>query len=209
MSKFDEQLFGRIAVLGGHITKEELDACLADQHERSSPTFIGQVLLERECLSAEQLKSILSIRRQKVRKLNLTHTDAVERDREFARLALRENLVDLDQLEDAVLEQQLLRGVNLHFTLGEVFISRGEVESRKVLRVLAIQGRRMLCCPVCDRHYRIPEFRENREGYQCPKCSSPLTASRFLDDQLADGVLEAGTTQAESVTTVLPTEPEE
>lgn len=190
MSKFDEHLFGRIAVLGGYISREQLDECLEIQRRRDRPTYIGQVLLDQGYLSTEQVEHILTIRRQKVRKLNLTRTDASKRDREFARLALQAKLVDLDQLEDTVLEQQQLRGLNLHFTLGEVFLSRGEIEMKDVLRVVGLQGRRMLCCSVCDCHYRVQDFREGEE-YTCRKCASVLVSSRLLDDQLADGVLEA------------------
>lgn len=189
MSRFDEHLFGRIAVLGGYVSREQLDACLQVQRQRYPQPYIGQVLLDEGYLNEEQIRNILAIRRQKLRKFNLTRVNAADRDRDFAKQALREKLLNLDQLEDAVLEQQLLRALNLHFTLGEVFLSRRDMEKADILRILTIQGRRMLCCPVCDCHYRAPEYRQE-ERYECRKCGSVLAPSRFLDDQLADGILE-------------------
>ena len=50
----------------------------------------------------------------------------------------------------------------------------------------------MLCCPICDFHYRIPDFRRETV-YSCVKCGTSLESPGFLDDQLADGTLESKT----------------
>jgi hypothetical protein len=103
----------------------------------------------------------------------------------------QEGLVDLDTLEDAVLEQQRLAVLNLHFSLSEVLLSRGRVGARDVLSVLAKQGQRVLECPICDCHYRVAEFVEGRR-YQCPRCQSVLEQAKFLDPLMVDAVLEPG-----------------
>ena len=188
MSKFDENLFGRIAILRDYLTKEELEKCLEVQRESISPKSIGQILLEEGYLNEEQLDRILDIRNKKVRKFLRRHEDSAEVDKEIGRLLLQKGMLDLDVLEGAVLEQQRLRGLNLHFSLVEVLVSRGDIAPQRILDILAERDWRMKLCPVCDAHYQIVNFLEDEE-YVCPRCQSPLVGPAFLDTVMVDGVL--------------------
>ena len=190
MSKFDENLFGRIAILNEYVTKPQLEECLELQRTGVDRKHIGQILLHHGYLTDDQLNRILEIRNRKVRKLLWNQNDGSEIDRAFARVVLQEFLVGLDDLEDAVLEQQRLRQFNLYFSLLEVLVSKQRVTVKTVKRILARQGRSILRCAVCDVQYQVAEF-EEEEPFSCPKCESQLGPPAFLDPLMVEGIIGA------------------
>jgi hypothetical protein len=189
MSTLDENIFGRIALINSYLTREQLEECLQVQRSESPPRRIGQILLERGYLSDEQLQSILDICKQKLRKVNRSLKDAREGDRRFGELAITEGIITLDDLEEAILEQQRLTGLNLHFRIGEILVARFKMKAADVLHLLGIQGRRILVCPVCDIHYNVSKFQEDRM-YQCVRCQARMLVPKFLDTIAVDAFLE-------------------
>lgn len=202
MSKFDENLFGRIALLNHYITREELARCVEVQRAGPTRKHLGEVLLEEGHIDEDQLREILEIRNKKIRKFTRNAQVAAEEDRVFARQLLEDDRVDLEGLESAVLEQQRLRQLNLYFSLAEVLVSRKQIAVHEVLDHHAQQGLRTLSCSVCDAHYRVPEFVSGRD-HACPRCDSVLRGPAYLDASLVDGVIRpVGVTDRERGATV-------
>lgn len=189
MSSLDENIFGRIAVLNEYLKPEQLEECLQIQRAESSPRRIGDILLERGYLTQDQLKTILEIRRKKVRKVQRDPNDLRETDRRFGEMALAERLVSLDELEEAILEQGRLLTLGLHFRIGEILVARSKMRATDVLKILRNQGRRILICPACDTHFNVREFREGR-AYSCSRCGSALFEPKFLDSVAVDALLD-------------------
>jgi hypothetical protein len=189
MSKFDENLFGRIAILSNCLSREQFDECVQVQAAMPEKGFLGQILLERGYLTEPQLERILDIRRRKILKLTRSQADAREADRELVELVLRHGLLELGELEDAVLEQKRLRQLNLHLSLCEVLVSRGKLELGRALDLLAEQGRMLLRCVACERHFAAGGAREAR-NHGCRTCGGELTSPLFLDAAMTDGALE-------------------
>jgi len=190
MSKFDENLFSRIALLNNYVSKRQLDECLEIRSGCASKEHIGNLLLERGYLTRDQFNRIVEIRNRKVRKLLRSQEDSLESDREFGRLVLQERLIDLDGLEEAVLEQKRLRRLNMQFSLVEVLVSRQQVEVETVKRMFSILGRSMLRCLLCDVQYQIVDF-DKEDEYKCPKCGAKLEPPVVLDPLMVDGVVRA------------------
>ncbi len=189
MSRFDESLFGRVAVINGYVSKAALESFLRDHRESGSEMPIGEALVARGLLTREQLERILEIRQKKVRKLLRSQRDAEESDRAFARHVLLHEMVGTDELEDAVLEQLRLRQLNLHFSLPEVLFSRRKLTLQQVLEVLAAQGRAMLRCSLCDVQYQVAARGEGEE-HRCPRCDAVLDPPLVLDPLMVEGVAE-------------------
>lgn len=189
MSSLDENIFGRIAVLNDYLRPEQLEECLQIQRSESPSRRIGDILLERGYLTQEQLRTILEVRRKKVRKVQRDPLELQETDRRFGELALAERLVGLDDLEEAILEQQRLLGIGLHFRIGEILVARSKMKPADVLRILRAQGKRILICPACDTHYNVREFREGR-AYSCARCRAALFEPKFLDTVAVDALLD-------------------
>lgn len=189
MSTLDETLFGRIAVFNNYLRQEELDECLAIQRTDASARFIGDILLEKGYITAEELNTVLSIRRKKVRKMPRRPEESRESNRTFGDLALAQSLISIDDLESAVLEQQRLSQLNLHFCLGEVLLAQGKMRVEQVIDVLSRQGKCILFCPVCESHFNVVKY-QTWKTYKCLGCGAELIRPRFLDTIAVDGVIQ-------------------
>ena len=188
MSKFDENIFSRIALFNNYISKIQLEECVRIKREDGCEKSLGDLLLEKQYISREQLATVLSIRRKKIRKYLRNPRELRESDKAFGRVVLTEGLIDLNDLEAALLEQEYLARLNLRFQIGEILIAKSRLSVESVLKVLAQQGKRILLCPVCDCHYNVVEFRETTT-YRCIKCESELEEPNYLDAVAVDAVL--------------------
>ncbi len=189
MVTLDETLFGRIAIFNKYLRQDQLDECLTIQRTDATPRFIGDILLEKGYLKLEQLNTILEIRRKKIRKIQKKPGEAQESNRVFGDLTLLAGLITLDDLEGAVLEQERLSQINLHFCLGEVLVAQGKLKARQVIVILGKQGKCILLCPICESHFNVVKYRASKT-YSCPQCSNHLIQPRFLDTIAVDGVIE-------------------
>lgn len=191
MSRLDDTIISRLVVLGNFATPEQVEECRAfsDSQGRDGPS-LGDLLVERGYLSQEVLDRILLLRRQKVRRLCRDEDEAIRVDRDFAVLALSDEVVGLSELESALLEQQKMRGLNLHFSLAEVLLSRGGASAPQILRLLALLDKRTLRCPGCDCHYRVVGYSET-EPYRCRVCGAKVVPTSFLDASIFDEELSS------------------
>jgi len=189
MATLDETLFGRIAVFNDYLRQDQLDETLKIQRSESPPRNIGEILLERGYITHEQLRTILEIRRKKVRKLQRKPAETRESNRTFGDLAVSSGRLTLADLEDAVLEQQRLNLLNLRFFLGEVLVARGTLPPETVLEILKEQGKGVLVCAVCDFHYNVVRYKEGKI-YRCFQCDTELMQPKLLDTIAVDGIIE-------------------
>jgi hypothetical protein len=188
MSHFDEHLFGRIAVLNGYLSKDQLHECLALQNgmEPSQRIPIGEILRSKGYLTEKQLGQILEIRKSKLRKLLRDAKEIIRNDKVFGLIAVRKGRVALDQLESALLEQQRLKLKNFQIRLGEVLVSLKCLKVADVQDILAEQGN---ICPACDCHFTIIGHSLEKR-YRCSQCGEQLKSPSHLDTVVTDGVLE-------------------
>jgi hypothetical protein len=190
MSRFDENIFGRIALHHGFLKKEQLKECLEEGRGASGERDLGQLLLAKGYLNQEQLHLIQSIRRKKARKILRDPKELEKSERSFGQIALRRGWIGVGELEAAILEQDRLRRLNLQFRIGEVLVSLGSLSLEQVLKILAEQKKRILQCPSCDDHYSVSDYRPQEE-YRCKKCGDLLTEPLFLDTVAVDGAVES------------------
>ena len=189
MSKFDENLFGRIAVFKNYLTWEQLDDCLRLQRTEPAKRKLGEILRDRGYLTDEQLQNILEIRKKKVRKLLRNPKEVRENDKGFGLIAVEAGVITFDQLEAAMLEQDRLSKLSLHFRIGEILVASKAMTMDDVEKVLSIQGKRILVCTLCDAHFNVLGYAKDR-AYSCLKCQAELTVPEFLDTVAVDGYID-------------------
>jgi hypothetical protein len=195
--RFDENLFARIGVHNGFLSREQLGECLEEARSSPSSRDLGTILLEKGYLTEEQLRWIQEIRRKKIRKM-LRDTKEIERsEKAFGQIALRRGLVSLEDLEAAIVEQERLNRLNLQFRLGEILVSRGKLEVEQVREILGEQKKKILHCRTCDFHYNVFDPRKG-EVHRCRKCGDELVEPLFLDAIAVDGVIDDGLPQEEA-----------
>jgi hypothetical protein len=191
MSTFEEHLFGRIAVLNGFLTMDQLQECLTAQRSATSSNRlqIGEILLSKGYLTKEQLGNILDIRRKKLRMMLRDSNELVRTEKVFGQLALRKGLVTLDRLETALLEQQRLARMNLHISVGEILVALKFMKVDEVLEILSVQNKRILVCPYCDSHFTVIGY-HGEKNYECRQCEQALDVPGFLETIATDGVID-------------------
>jgi transcription initiation factor IIE alpha subunit len=187
--RFEENLFGRIGVFNGFLSRQQLEECLEEERSSEGGADLGTILLRKGYINEEQLGKIQEIRRKKVRKM-LRDSKEIERsEKAFGQIALRRGWIQLKDLEEAIVEQERLAKLNLQFRLGEVLVSKRKLSVEQVLEVLNEQQKRILHCPTCDFHYGVFDFQEGR-SYRCRKCGDSLEEPLFLDPIAIDGVID-------------------
>ena len=191
MANFEEHLFGRIAVLNGYLTPDQLEICLRKQREMhvSSPIKIGKLLLQEGLLNEEQLAKIVDIRRKKLRRLARSAEEIIHSERRFRQRVLKNQAVTPNQLEAAVLEQQRLQSLNIQIPVWEVLVSLGHLSSEEVMNFLEEEGLRILTCKPCDLYFKI-EPGAQKDKCRCERCGQVLNHPNFLDTVTHDGVIQ-------------------
>lgn len=189
MSTNEAHLFGRIAAANGFATREQVEECLEIQRTGTSHRSLGGIMLEKGYLTQDQLSLILNIKRKRARSPSRRSAELRAVDRSFGAIVLEEGLVTLIDLEDALLEQQRLAGLNLHFRLGEILVAKSRLKPEDVLRILRRQGKAILVCYPCDNHYQVVRYTEGAQ-YSCPACGGFLKFPKYLDIVSVDAVVE-------------------
>lgn len=124
-------LFGEIAVRWGYVSEDDVQECLRLQ-EQTGGMPIGELLVERGLLQADQVQAIL---REQVRWWDEAG------DKVFGRLAVTLGWASEDDIEEAVEEQREKRADGLRVRLGEILVDRGILTSREVAQILDMQKR--------------------------------------------------------------------
>ena len=137
----DEILFGQSAVSRGYLTKQDFLACL-DAQKRCNRILkkhvpIGEIMIYRDLLSAEQYYSLL----------NLARTEGKQKDDTelslgailFGEVAVGKGFVSLDQLIECLDMQKKedLQG-KPHRLIGEIMIEQGYLTRQKLERLVAM-----------------------------------------------------------------------
>ncbi len=187
-----------MAALSAALAAAPMAAVAQEQPKRAEPVVVTATKIEEPqerlggavtVITEEQLRTILDVRRKRIRRAKKDVADARRSDRSFGEAVLASHGIGLDDLEEAILEQQRLHSIGLHFRLGEILVARGKLQVDQVLRVLDMQGKRILVCPRCDLNYNVVRFREEKE-YRCTSCEGRLIAPKFLDTVAVDAVLD-------------------
>ena len=189
MSHPDDNLFGSVALLTQCVRHDRLQECLRLQRSESPHRSLGEILLERGYITKEQLQTVLEARRKRGKKQLAAPEDMASADRAFGQLAMSRGFVTVDDLESAVLEQHRLRGLNLRFGLGEIFVAKSKMKPSDVLEILSQQGKMVLLCPLCELHYNVVRFQKGKL-YACPHCGAALLQPKFLETVAVDGVIQ-------------------
>ena len=191
MSSFEEHLFGRIAVLNGYITVEQLEECLEIQRNATNarPLLIGKILRSKGYLLEWQLKKIVDIRRNKVRKMMRNSEDLLQAERDFRRHVIVENIVSPGDMEEAVLEQRRLHRLNIQVTIWEVLVNLGRLAVNEVLEVLALKNHKIMTCRSCDLCFQVAGDSPT-DRFFCTQCGRELTEPPYLDFVRTDGIVQ-------------------
>lgn len=152
-------------------------------HRNLLEQLVSERVVEQEW--ADRARTYL---RSKARSRVGEHDELSRFDRSFGQIALERELIDVGQLEAALLEQERLRRRNLHFRIGEILVKTGSLEISAVRAILREQGIESRQCRSCEAVVSVPPSGPGAaaENRACPACGGELDDARFLEIVRAD-----------------------
>jgi DNA-directed RNA polymerase subunit RPC12/RpoP len=169
----EDLLFGKIAVAKGYCTQAQIDECILMQTYEENPPPVGDVLLYKGYITADQHRDVLATQQQQ-----LTAEDpATKVPKEallFGKLAARQGLVTQDQLNEC-LRIQAKAGETR--SLGEIMISRGYLSAEQVKELLSHQLKRIMVCLDCRLSFTVMSISDTKQ-VECPRCRKPLQEAK-------------------------------
>jgi signal transduction histidine kinase len=183
----DEILFGRIAVLMGFLTEEQLaDALTVQGGPASFRRRMGEILVERGHLTENQVDEILRSQQDSFAR---PHTRLVAHNRGEAllgRLAVKRGHLTEEQLNEGLRIQALLREGNMNVSLGQILMEQGFVRLEAIMELLALQGLQIGSCASCGGRFNV-EHATGDVGPACPRCSHPLEILQHPEEISVNG----------------------
>jgi protein-arginine kinase activator protein McsA len=194
-------LFGKIALTEKFCTQAQVDECTRLQLQLQSPhqpaPRLGDLLLEKGYLSAEQHAKVLQIQQQ-----NLDLVDPLVKKRKesvlFGKLAIKQGLVTADEVNQC-LRLQAEPGETR--SLGEILVAKGFLTAIQVKEILNKQFKKLMSCPSCKLSFTVLTLSEGKR-IDCPKCKGPLQEGKPSDSTRTDA--EFATQVMRSVKAGLP-----
>lgn len=201
-----ELLFGKIAIAQGYCAQEQLDEILKLQLQMQSPhrpaPRLGELLVEKGVLTAEQLQAVLSIQKQ-----NLDAADPlakkIKEEALFGRLAVKEGLATESQVEECL---RIRQGRGEIRTLGEIMVEKKFLSAEQVKSLLSRQLKRIMSCPSCRLSFTVLSLSEGKP-VECPRCKGALKEGKTTDSTRTDA--EFSTQVIKTVKAGIPAKPPE
>jgi formylglycine-generating enzyme required for sulfatase activity/tRNA A-37 threonylcarbamoyl transferase component Bud32 len=170
-----EYLVGKMAVLEGLVTEEQVVECMELLAQRPHLS-LGQIFVEKEYLTSEQLKKLITRQRQALRRQQ-TKSDAPPEPGLFGQVALRLGYVTQADLQHALRIQ--LDDPEHKRRLGEVLVELGALTIEQVKEILERQDKVGVACTRCRAEYNFPKDKiRTLEQVACFRCGGKLAVSQ-------------------------------
>ena len=158
-------LIGQIALEEGFITPGQLETAIAKQAAQSPPPPLGRLLLESGAITEDRLAKVVRIQETRFDRL------AAEPARGglFGQLAVRLGYLKVEQLHDALREQQASGRTGSSLLLGQLLLRRKAINAEQYLEILRRQDREVVRCPGCGAFYDLTGTRAT-EAFLCTAC---------------------------------------
>ncbi|MBN1809391.1 MAG: serine/threonine protein kinase [Planctomycetes bacterium] len=189
MASKEEMLLGRLAVLHGEMTQDQLDECLSVQARTRPPVPLEDLIMERSYLTAQKMESLKELSRKDltVKRPKQSNPNA-ER---FGRMAIAKGWITPDQLAECLNVQRRMQEHNLYPNIGDIMVEKGLLTQEQVKELLSDQGKTLLKCPACGAKYNVSAYDPERHHLQCKVCAAPLEPARKVVVTSVDGQIDA------------------
>ena len=174
---WEDRLLGMRAVEKRFITEKQLTKCLniiefgGDQTRK-----LTDILLQEGLITPAQLKRLHEDLIKDTSSTGDADTPSYGKKR-FGEIALEQNMITNDQLQEALDEQEkfLARGVRVQ--LGQILYKKGYLTLPQVARIVEAQSKKALYCKNCQTNSVINNY-ESSKIYQCEKCNWDLIPAK-------------------------------
>ncbi|MDQ7779429.1 MAG: anti-sigma factor antagonist [Planctomycetota bacterium] len=136
MASTADMLFGKLAVMNRFATREQVDACIAEQESLArsgSVVPLGEVMLKRNALTADQVDSLL---------MTQSYLEVRRDDVRFGELAIKNGLANEAQVSECLsFQEKHFQDSKDIFRIGELMQERGYLTPQQVTAILKAQER--------------------------------------------------------------------
>ncbi|HVE42123.1 MAG TPA: protein kinase [Planctomycetota bacterium] len=175
MDRDSEDLFlGKKALDRKLITPAQLREAMikqagAPRAEGSEPPRLGDVFVENNILSREQLDGLQEETARIVR------GNVAPRDATLGRILVDNRTITQSQLLECLKSQDeaLRSGVTVEPRLGELLVQKGYASADEIRHALAVQEKTILTCSACGKRCNASAYDPSRR-YACPACKAEL-----------------------------------
>ena len=184
-----ELLFGKIALLLGYITEEQIQEVVAHQTSaKPRDRKIGELMLELGHMTPQDVELVLDEQRTFMAmphsRLPTSLNEAL-----LGRLAMQCGYLTEEQLNECLCVQEVLKDGGRPMRLGQLLVERKLMSNEDVSTVLRMQKLQIKDCPRCSSKFNSIMGELNKLE-ACPKCGAPLTAADGGSSIEVDGDLE-------------------
>lgn len=196
MATKEEMLFGRLAVLHGEMSQDELDECLGIQARSQSAASLEDIILQRGYLSARQVQHLKEL---SSKDLTMKRPRTLpESSEHFGRLAIAKGWITPDQLAECLSLQRKMHEHNLYPNIGDILVEKGYLKQEQVKEILGNQGKTLLKCPACGAKYNVAAYDPARHHLTCKVCAAPLEPAERTVTTSADGQISKAEADAQA-----------
>jgi len=182
-----ETLFGRIAVLLGFVTEEDIvEAVGIQEGEPGRP--LGAILVSEDKLTDDQLAHILEVQTRNMQEAP-SYSSQKKEDILFGKIVVKKNYASSEAVNWALREQALLHREGAYFKLGELLIYKGYLSPEQIQNILTEQGKQILLCTKCLKQYNVSKYKPG--GYvKCKLCGEVLQIPEQVVTASVDGEIQ-------------------
>jgi len=160
-------LIGQIALEVGLISPAQLETAIVKQAAQSPPSPLGRLLVESGALSEAKLAEVVRIQETRFDRL----AAEVSKGGLFGQLAVKLGYLKVEQLHDALREQQASGRAGTSLRLGQLLLRRKALSAEQYLEILRRQEREVARCPGCGAFYDLTGARAT-EPFLCTGCQA-------------------------------------
>ncbi len=183
-----EVLFGKIALLLGYITLDQIREVVAMQTSSAGDEKIGELMVHQGLMTSEDVERVLEEQRVY---LSMPHPRLPNKLSEalLGRMSLRYGYLSEDQLNQCLCIHEALKDDGRELRLGEILVQRDLMTPEDISSVLRMQKLQIKACPRCSSQFNA-QLGELQKMEACPKCGAPLSLEEHPGSISVDGDLE-------------------
>lgn len=170
----EERLLGMMAVEKRFITEKQLTECLNTIELFQTDRTLEQVFLDKEYLTKPQIDRL---RQQLQASTEVKMEEKPNTQIRFGDIAIEQNMIDTDQLNNALQEQKVYHERAMKVQIGQILYKKGLLTMAQVGRILESQLKKVLYCKGCKTTTVINSYIPSKI-YQCEKCQLDLIEAK-------------------------------
>ncbi len=163
--RIEERLMGMKAVEKRFITEKQLIQCMNIVENFETDKTLEEKLIEKGYLTRAQIARLKKSMLSDIDLDSKPRTNTTKK-KMFGNIALEQNMIDEDQLIDALEEQEIYMERGVRVQMGQILLKKQYLTRAQLERILSNQSKKTLACPKCKATKIVHNYNDSK-FYQC------------------------------------------